>query len=911
MKNIIEIFRKDIKEVFRKTNTWIIIVGLIFLPSMYAWPNILSSWDPYGHTNNIKVAVTSEDEGATVDGKELNLGNSLVEGLKNNKNLDWQFVSNKQEAEGGVRIGDYYASIVVPKNFSQDMTSVSRSAPQRATIEYTVNEKINAISPKITNSGASAIANNISKNFVETANGIIFEKLHEAGIKFEENLPSIEKAKEEIFKLNDNFSTYESTLSELIGKVEYGYNILNNVQNTLPEIDRVATNSIMIADKAGITINNIQEFNERLLPIINNHLNVVEEVSKEANMIAKELQQKPDKTEEIKARQKALDSRLQASIERLQLVKNILEYFNKSSSEKLFNNQLERVTTLLNDITTIKEINNNIYNKMDHYNEIADTVKEEFVKKSARVNEVSSNMNSKLNVEVAPLISQVLSKAEVNIDKMSDIIAAAQGELPIDSVATNSIITADKARITINNIQEFNERLLPIINNHLNVVEEVSKEANMIAKELQQKPDKTEEIKARQKALDSRLQASIERLQLVKNILEYFNKSSSEKLFNNQLERVTTLLNDITTIKEINNNIYNKMDHYNEIADTVKEEFVKKSARVNEVSSNMNSKLNVEVAPLISQVLSKAEVNIDKVSGIIAAAQGELPAVERKLSETAVKISNAYGKLLSLQAQMPSVKSKIQKLTDEIKKADSGIDKNQLFNLLKVDYKQQAEFFANPVKLQENKLYHIENYGSAMTPFYTVLSIWVGSLLMSSLLTTKVEDEEKKYKPYQKYFGRGLLFVIISLFQTLIITLGDMYVLGTQATSPYRFVLYALLISLLFSSIIYTIVCILGNVGKAVCIVLLVLQLGSSGGTFPIQMTSEFFQALYPKVPFTYSIGLLREAVGGVYIPAVERDIKILFIYLIIVLVGGAILVSLKARSAKLSRERERSKLFL
>ena len=716
MKNIIEIFRNDIKEVFRKTNTWIIIVGLIFLPSMYAWPNILSSWDPYGHTNNIKVAVTSEDDGATVDGKELNLGKSLVEGLKNNKNLDWQFVSNKQQAEDGVRIGDYYASIVVPKNFSQDMTSVSRTEPKRATIEYTVNEKINAISPKITNSGASAIANNISKNFVETANGIIFEKLHEAGVKFEENLPSIEKAKEEIFKLNDNFSTYESTLSELIGKVEYGYNILNNVQNTLPEIDRVATNSIMIADKAGITINNIQGFNERLLPIINNHLNVVEEVSKEANVIAKELQQRPDKTEEIKARQKALDSRLQASTERLQLVKNIFEYFNKLSSERLFNNQLERVTTLSNDITTIKEVNNNIYNKMDHYDEIADTVKEEFVNKSARVNEVSSNMNSKLNVEVAPLISQVLSKAEVNIDK---------------------------------------------------------------------------------------------------------------------------------------------------------------------------------------------------VSGIISGAQGELPAVERKLSETEVKISNAYGKLLSLQAQMPSVKSKIQKLTDEIKKADSGIDKNQLFNLLKVDYKQQAEFFANPVKLQENKLYHIENYGSAMTPFYTVLSIWVGSLLMSSLLTTKVEDEEKKYKPYQKYFGRGLLFVIISLFQTLIITLGDMYVLGTQATSPYRFVLYALLISLLFSSIIYTIVCILGNVGKAVCIVLLVLQLGSSGGTFPIQMTSEFFQALYPKVPFTYSIGLLREAVGGVYIPAVERDIKILFIYLIIVLVGGAILVSLKARSAKLSRERERSKLFL
>ena len=200
MKNIIEIFQNDIREIFRKTRTWIVIIGLILLPSMYAWPNILSAWDPYGHTNNIKVAVVTEDSGAEVSGQKVNLGENLVEGLKNNKNLDWQFVSNKQEAEEGVRIGDYYASIVIPKKFSEDLTSVSRGFPKKATIEYTVNEKINAISPKITNSGASAIANNISKSFVEIANGVIFEKLHEAGIKFEQNLPSIEKMKEEIFK---------------------------------------------------------------------------------------------------------------------------------------------------------------------------------------------------------------------------------------------------------------------------------------------------------------------------------------------------------------------------------------------------------------------------------------------------------------------------------------------------------------------------------------------------------------------------------------------------------------------------------------------------------------------------------------------------------------------------------------
>ena len=716
MKNIIEIFKNDIREIFRKARTWIVIIGLILLPSMYAWPNILSAWDPYGHTNNIKVAVVTEDSGAEVNGQKVNLGENLVEGLKNNKNLDWQFVKNKQEAEDGVKIGDYYASIVIPKNFSDDITSVSRGVPKKATIEYTVNEKINAISPKITNSGASAIANNISKSFVEIANGVIFGKLHEAGIKFEQNLPSIEKMKEEIFKLNDNFSNYENVVSELIGKTEQGQKILNTVQQTLPDIDRFATNSIMLADKADITINNIQSFNEKLLPLISNHLKVVEDVSGEANSLAQKIQSKPDNVEETK--------------------------------EKL-------------------------------------------------------------------------------------------------------------------------------------------------------------------KLLNTRLEAGEERLRVVKSIFEYLNELSGENILQNQLNKINTLENDLTKVKEVNNKIYTNIDNYDEIADDIKKDFVDRTKRINEISTNIDNRLNDDIAPLVAKVLTKADISINEISKIIIGAQNELPEVEAKISSTEVKIQRAHAKLLAIQKELPEAKEKIKKLTGEIKKAEAGTNTNMLFNLLKVDYKQQAEFFANPVQLSENKLYHIKNYGSAMTPFYTVLSIWVGALLMSSLLTTKVEDEEFKNKPYEKYFGRWILFLVISLLQTLVITLGDMYILGTQAVSPYRFVFYGLLIASLFSSIIYTIVHLLGNVGKAICIILLVLQLGSSGGTFPIQMTSSFFQALYPKVPFTYSIGLLREAVGGVYIPAAQRDMKILLIGIVITLISGTILVHLKSRSKKLSAEREKSKLFL
>ena len=716
MKQIFEIFKSDIKEIFRKVNTWIIIVGLIFLPSMYAWPNILSSWDPYSHTNNLKVAVISEDEGATVEGKNVNLGESLITNLKGNKNLDWQFVSSRQQAEDGVKIGDYYASIVIPKSFSSDITSITRGELKKATIEYLVNEKINAISPKITNSGASALANTIGKNFVEVANGVIFEKLHEAGAKFEENLPAIEQVKEKINHLNDNFTNYENSLNELISKVDRGYNVLNTIQGTLPEIDRAATNSIMLANKTNVTIKNVENFNEIMLKNINTQLDKVIEISGEVVKVAELIQKKPTNPEETKAKMKALDSRLEAAEKRLDIAKGIFEYLNSLSDQNFFQEQLTKINTMKSDITKLRSLNKKIYSNIDNYYAISAKVKADFLK----------------------------------------------------------------------------------------------------------------------------------------------------------------------TAKRVNNN-----------------------------SIDFKKKLNTEVAPLVKRVLTNADTKIRNVSSVISRAQAQIPTINAKISEAEVKIQTVQGKLLKLQGEMPEIKEKVQKLTGIVNKADGEIDTNALFNLLKVDYKQQAEFFANPVQLKENQLYHIKNYGSAMTPFYTVLSIWVGALLMSSLLTTKVEDEENKYKPYQKYFGRGLLFMIISLLQTLIITLGDMYLLGTQANSPYRFVIYALMISLLFSAIIYTTVCLLGNVGKAVCIILLVLQIGSSGGTFPIQMTSSFFQALYPKVPFTYSISLLREAVGGVYIPAVNRDMKILLTYLVITLVGGAILVSLKARSAKLSRERERSKLFL
>ena len=105
----------------------------------------------------------------------------------------------------------------------------------------------------------------LGKTLQKLQMGLFLKNQHEAGVKFEENLPAIEQVKEKINHLNDNFTNYENSLNELIGKVDRGYNVLNTIQGTLPEIDRAATNSIMLANKTNVTIKNIENFNEIML----------------------------------------------------------------------------------------------------------------------------------------------------------------------------------------------------------------------------------------------------------------------------------------------------------------------------------------------------------------------------------------------------------------------------------------------------------------------------------------------------------------------------------------------------------------------------------------------------------------------------------------------------------------------
>ena len=186
MSKILKIFKTDLKNVIKNPFAIIIIGGLIILPALYAWLNIDANWDPYKNTQNVSVAVCSEDEGATLEGAELNLGDNIVKELHGNDKIGWDFV-DRAELEEGVNTGEYYAGIVIPKDFSSKFMSVVSENIEKPSLEYYVNDKANAIAPKITDAGMTALHSQINETFAKTVSSILLGTSKKVGDHLQEN----------------------------------------------------------------------------------------------------------------------------------------------------------------------------------------------------------------------------------------------------------------------------------------------------------------------------------------------------------------------------------------------------------------------------------------------------------------------------------------------------------------------------------------------------------------------------------------------------------------------------------------------------------------------------------------------------------------------------------------------------
>ncbi|HHQ0117179.1 TPA: YhgE/Pip family protein, partial [Listeria monocytogenes] len=343
---------------------------------------------------------------------------------------------------------------------------------------------------------------------------------------------------------------------------------------------------------------------------------------------------------------------------------------------------------------------------------------------------------------------------------------------------------------------------------------------------------------------------------------------------------------------------------------------------LDEATKVINTKLDTiiaginEAANFYQNDYPNVKANIKKAANFI---RDDLPGLEKEINQASGLIQEKmpeFEKAIKIAAdlsreELPEFEKAINNAANKITDFDKNYDLQSIIKMLRNDADKDSSFIASPVKLKETSYYPIPNYGSASSPFYTALCLWVGGLLLISLLRVDVEVPAGIFSHYHRYFGRLLTFLSIGLMQALIVTLGNIFLLGVSIAEPLLHVLFSMFISVVFMTIVYTLVSLFNNVGKGIAIILLVLQISGAGGNFPIQVSPPFFQAIYPFLPFTYAVSLIRESVGGLYMPTVWIDMNVLAGFAILFITLGILLKKpLDKVVPKLSEKAKRSKLI-
>ena len=640
MRNIWTVFKTDLRTLSKCFFACVVVVAIALLPSLYAWLNIYSNWDPYGNTGGISIAVASLDRGYTDNGEYVNKGRDVLEDLKTATSINWVIVDTEQEATDGVYAGDYYAAVVIDEDFSRKMYRMFTDWTGQPAITYYENAKKNAVATKITDTAVETLKRSISENYLE----VVID-----GIMEQSNLLAADL-------------TADDPEAAVKGVLYQAQDLLHACGRMMDAFEAAGGSGVSESSAAAL---------EAAVANINKNL--------------------PD------------GAQLQQTAAEIQM----------------------QLNTAL-----------------------------------ARVERALDRLSSAIgNAPELPSAQQQLRDAAAQLEKAADTLETWAAGL-----------------------------------------EDSGTEAG-----------KTQAEAARQTAAECRKTA--------KQLRALAESPDSADL----LADCDALVKSLRTM--------------------------------------------VDKIPVTSKALQK---ELDTVAGQVAdtmegmaALAGDAKAMKTALAETADAVGDTMALLRpATEKMLTSLESTI----DDLEGLTTDEYMDTLVNILGGDPAVYGQYFPEMVQTSVNAVYPIANYGSAMTPFYTVLAIWVGGVILSSLIKIHARTEGLiDPKPAELYFGRYLFFFVLSQIQAAVIVTGDLYILKVQCLHPEMLYLTGALTAFTFSLLIYSLALSFGDVGKAIVVVIMVMQIAGSSGTFPIELLPEIYQKIYRFFPFPYAIDAMRECICGLY----------------------------------------------
>ena len=510
---------------------------------------------------------------------------------------------------------------------------------------------------------------------------------------------------------------------------------------------------------------------------------------------------------------------------------------NLLSYNALLSSFIECNTSLSDTVLDMKTVVSKLTSTMNSINSTANTAKSEA---KAAADKLQSGVNTASNV-ANTAIGVKLNKMAVAVTAANNAVNVAQQQLAKNE---NPTLIADSLNSTASNMSTISSTALDLANDL-----EQYKGSGV--------DDQIVSLQDRLKNMSTRASVAKEAASKAANTSKKVELTAGAIADANRQIISAGIDQAVAQIPSLNQEIYGDL-----------------SSKVQQAAGSVNSSIDRTVNALPSGQSVDASGMGDVLDGISAS----LLAGNDALAGTQTILSNATNKLTNIITQLESV--------------SDGEQYQKLMEIMENDPFLYGEFLSQPVTVTTQPVYETTNYGSAVTPFYTTLALWVGAIILVSLMKVKVvpKGSYQNAKDYELFFGRYILFFLLGQLQSLICVYGDLNLLGVQCHEPGKLYLIGAVTSFTFTLMIYTLTISFGDIGKAFAVVIMVIQIAGSSGTYPIELLPDIFQAIYRYFPFPYAINAMRETISGMY----ENDYSIymgqLLIFAVASLVVGLVI---------------------
>lgn len=843
---------KEWKAIFKKPTFIIVMIGISLIPALYNIIFLSSMWDPYGKLSDLPVAVVNNDKETSYNGNSMSIGKDMVSNLKENKTLDFHFV-DEEEGKKGLENGDYYMVVILPSDLSEKATSILTDHPEQMQIDYQTSSGHSFIASKMSDSAMTQLKQSVSTNVTETYTKALFNKMVD---------------------LKDGMSQAASGSEKLTD----GANQLVTGSQTL------TTNLHSLADSSLIFSNGTEQFTKGLSSYVSGveqlHLGLgtfnsglvtyTGAVSKLDSGLGQLSSKSPELVRGVNQLYTGVEAytggvfQLNAGLN--QFSSGVSAYTNGVGNLAIGANQLSNQSaTLRMGMEKLSEGIQQLSSKLEASSEQKNQIKQ-----------LSSDLNQ---------LNQVIQNIDVEDTKQSDSVLSSIVSLSNQMLASAQ---SDKAT-TLANIQS--------TATYQSLTSEQQAEISASVSQ-----NSTDSIQSAQSiiALVQGLQGSLENLQ---------NQSSNLSTLKNKANQVlplasTSLIGLSSGLTEIQGAVTSKLvpdsqsiasgvnayttgvDKVSQEASQLSEKNATLTGSLDQLVSGSNT-LTQKSSSLTAGVGQLAEKTPELVSGIEKLSTGsnqlnqksqELIAGVDKLQSGSSQLADKSSQLLSGASKLESGANKLAdgagKLAEGGTKLTSGLEGLQTgvvslgqglgnaSDQLKSasTESKNAEILSNPLSLSKTDNDQVPVNGIAMAPYMISVALFVAAI-STNMIFAKLPSGRHPESRWAWLKSRAEINGIIAVLAGILVY-GGVHLIGLTANHEMRTFILIILTSLVFMSMVTALTTWNSRIGAFFSLILLLLQLASSAGTYPLALTNDFFRAISPWLPMSYSVSGLRQTIS-------------------------------------------------